>query len=314
MELFKNNKNFYCINCNKKGHTNKNCNEPIISNGIIAFYIENLNNEQKNNINEKLGNYLNENLNITNIYFSKNDYKSYNKFKNYKLENVLKEPINKNIKFIMIQRRYSLGYIEYIRGKYNLKNLTSVIYLLEQMTNEEIQIIINNEYDFLWCSLWNDTLENAKNNDEYKYAKIKFNTIKQNNSNILNNTKCHFEFNEWGFPKGRRNINENDLECAKREFEEETKEPELSYNIIDCNKISENIIGTNEVSYIHYYYLAFLKSNVLLFNKNVDKINEIKDVKLLDINECLELIRPYHYNKINIIKNLYYAINDFLDI
>ena len=27
---------------------------------------------------------------------------------------------------------------------------------------------------------------------------------------------------EWGFPKGRRNFNETDLNCALREFNEET--------------------------------------------------------------------------------------------
>ena len=27
---------------------------------------------------------------------------------------------------------------------------------------------------------------------------------------------------EWGFPKGRRNYQENDLTCGLREFEEET--------------------------------------------------------------------------------------------
>ena len=35
-------KNYYCSNCNKKGHTFKNCLDAIISNGIIGLYIENL--------------------------------------------------------------------------------------------------------------------------------------------------------------------------------------------------------------------------------------------------------------------------------
>ena len=30
-------KSYYCSNCNKKGHTFKNCMEPIISNGIIGI-------------------------------------------------------------------------------------------------------------------------------------------------------------------------------------------------------------------------------------------------------------------------------------
>ena len=31
------NKNFYCSNCNKRGHTYKKCYEPIISNVVIVL-------------------------------------------------------------------------------------------------------------------------------------------------------------------------------------------------------------------------------------------------------------------------------------
>ncbi len=32
----------------------------------------------------------------------------------------------------------------------------------------------------------------------------------------------------------------------------------------------------------------------------------------MDINECLDVIRPYHKNKIKIIKNIYLTINNFI--
>lgn len=38
------NKNYYCSNCNKRGHTYNKCYEPIISNGIISLYIDNFDN------------------------------------------------------------------------------------------------------------------------------------------------------------------------------------------------------------------------------------------------------------------------------
>ena len=38
-----------------------------------------------------------------------------------------------------------------------------------------------------------------------------------------------YESPEWGFPKGRRNMHESDLDCAKREFEEETGIDESFY-------------------------------------------------------------------------------------
>jgi 8-oxo-dGTP pyrophosphatase MutT (NUDIX family) len=39
---------------------------------------------------------------------------------------------------------------------------------------------------------------------------------------ILNEIKEYWDTPEWGFPKGKKNRNENDRECAIREFREET--------------------------------------------------------------------------------------------
>ena len=41
-KFFISKKNFYCLNCNKRGHIYKYCNESIISNGIISFSIDNI--------------------------------------------------------------------------------------------------------------------------------------------------------------------------------------------------------------------------------------------------------------------------------
>ena len=63
-------KNYYCSNCNRKGHTFKNCNKPIISNGIIAIYIKNFNSE----LIPCLENYITENLKIFNNAYDKKTY------------------------------------------------------------------------------------------------------------------------------------------------------------------------------------------------------------------------------------------------
>jgi 8-oxo-dGTP pyrophosphatase MutT (NUDIX family) len=39
---------------------------------------------------------------------------------------------------------------------------------------------------------------------------------------MLNNLNINYEHPEWEFPKGRKNKDESDIECALREFEEET--------------------------------------------------------------------------------------------
>lgn len=283
-------KNYYCCNCNRKGHTYKICNEPIISNGIIGIYITNFN----KTLLPLLENYLIEN---------------YRLIKNNNV--ILDKNINNDIKFLMVQRKNSLGYLEFIRGRYNLQNTTTLINLLQQMTPEEIDDIINKDFDYLWNSLWDiNNIKNKNHYKEYVNSKYKFYELKMNNIDLIKTIKTNFNFNEWGFPKGRRELYESDLICAIREFEEETTIKENNYLLFeDCKPIRENLVGTNGINYAHNYFLALLHEN----NDNFDINNrEIGNMKIMNINECTKLIRPYHVNKIKIIKNIYNIINNFI--
>lgn len=289
------NKNFYCSNCNKKGHTYKKCYEPIISNGIISFYIENF---DKSMI-SLLEDYIIENINKKNKLI-----------KNYK-----SNAFYKKIKFLMVQRKHSLGYMEFMRGKYDFDNIDKIKYLFEQMTPKELQDINNKNFDYLWNMLWDNdpnsttTIKNKHHYKEYTTSRQKFYELKMNHNKLLNSINPLFKTNEWGFPKGRREIYETDTVCAMREFEEETSYNENDYIILDDTKsIKENLIGTNGVNYRHNYFLALVYDSEI---KNMEN-KEIGDIKFLDIDECLEIIRPYHENKKIIIKKIHGLILNFL--
>ena len=287
-------KNLYCTNCNKKGHIYKSCLEPVISNGIIGIYIENL---KKENIDD-LENFLSINLN--------------NNFKYKKLNNKSKISSN-NIKFLMIQRKNSLGYLEFMRGRYDVNNNQNINYIFEQMTQNEITDIITKEFDLLWNDLWDENnIKNKNHYKEYITSKQKFYELKLNKTDFINNLKPKFSFNEWGFPKGRRELYESDIICAIREFEEETNIKENMYNLLEsCNKIKENLVGTNGINYLHNYYLAILNSEKI---NNIDTKNrEIGNIQFMSLEECIDTIRPYHINKIKIIKLLNELINEYLE-
>lgn len=323
-------KNYYCSNCNRKGHTFKNCNEPIISNGIIAIYIKNFNSE----LIPYLENYIVKNLKIFNNSYNKKtsspNYKksisSNNSDSNSSLNKWFEEcerkkfdptiienadNINDDIQFLMVQRKHSLGYMEFMRGRYNIDNIDTLIHLLEQMTPNEIADISNKDFDYLWNGLWDlNNIKNKNHHKEYIQSKQKFYQIKLNHPNIINEIKPLYSFNEWGFPKGRRESYESDLVCAIREFEEETGLEETNYNVLEkCKSIRENLTGTNGVHYAHNYFLSVINDN----SNNKDETNrEIGQTQVLNILQCLDKIRPYHKNKIRIIKHIYMVVNDFL--
>ena len=290
-------KNFYCTNCNKKGHVYKNCLEPIISNGIIGIYIDNFDIENFDNL-EK---YISSNL-YPSLKLKKNT--------NFEYKNLCNE--NPNIKFLMIQRKNSLGYLEFIRGRYDETNNQNINYIFEQMTQNEIQDILTKDFDFLWNDLWDvNNIKNKNHYKEYMTSRQKFYELKLNKSDIINNLKPKYFYNEWGFPKGRRELYESDIICAIREFEEETNIKENMYNLLEsCSKIKENLVGTNGINYLHNYFLAILNTDKI---NNIDSTNrEIGNIKVMSYNECIENIRPYHINKLKIINVLYELICDFL--
>ena len=297
-------KNFYCTNCNKKGHVYKNCLEPIISNGIIGIYIDNLNKENFDNLEKYISLNLYPSLRLKkNINFENQDIKNENL--NIKNENL-------NIKFLMIQRKNSLGYLEFIRGRYDETNNQNINYIFEQMTQNEIQDILTKDFDFLWNDLWDvNNIKNKNHYKEYMTSRQKFYELKLNKSDIINNLKPKFSFNEWGFPKGRRELYESDIICAIREFEEETNIKENMYNLLEsCSKIKENLVGTNGINYLHNYFLAILNTDKI---NNIDSNNrEIGNIKIMSYNECIENIRPYHVNKLKIINVLYERVCNYL--
>ena len=93
--------------------------------------------------------------------------------------------------------------------------------------------------------------------------------IKKHKLHLFNNT-IHWDEPEWGFPKGRRNYKEKDLECALREFEEETGIQKSSLTIIkNLNPFEEIFTGSNLKSYKH-------KSTNKAQNTRVSKIQNRK--------------------------------------
>jgi 8-oxo-dGTP pyrophosphatase MutT (NUDIX family) len=74
---------------------------------------------------------------------------------------------------------------------------------------------------------------------------------------LLNEAPSPYFEPEWGFPKGRRKLHENDKDCALREFCEETGIPKEYIHILDHMAPFEEIFfGTNNVLYRHSYYIA----------------------------------------------------------
>jgi 8-oxo-dGTP pyrophosphatase MutT (NUDIX family) len=156
-------------------------------------------------------------------------------------------------------------------------------------------------YQFCWDNKKNDpVLEN------------KFNSVNINNF-IDNSTNTWIE-PEWDFPKGKKNNKESDLIAAIREFKEETGFDDNNINLIENILPFEEIyMGSNFKSYKTKFFLHFYKGNnnedMMGFQKS-----EIGGMQWKSFEECIESIRDYQSEKVNLIKNINKFCLDFKDL
>ena len=268
-------KNMFCNNCGKNGHIMHACKHPIISNGMIVF---------------KDG----------------DDGASY----------------------LMIRRKDTLGFVEFIRGKYPIYNQTYVQRLIDEMTVDEKHRLQTQTFSELWKNVWGDYL-NSKYQNEESVSCDRFNLLKSGIrlnrtggghytlDTLIANSSTQWTEPEWGFPKGRRNYQEKDLDCALREFSEETGH-DVTKLIVMQNIIpyEEIFMGSNMKTYKHKYFIAYLPlatSNMELPSDTCPNFQktEVSQMAWFSYDQCIQHIRPYNLEKINILRNINRALIEY---
>ena len=230
-------------------------------------------------------------------------------------------PENK-IEFLMIRRRHTLGFIDFMRGKYTIHDKEYIINMFKQMTTVEKEKIQNLEFNDLWKDIWGADPISAQYKNEEIISKEKIKNLKIGvnlNGDIYNiNTiiKLSNEYEiwteaEWGFPKGRRNFKERDFECGIREFCEETGYNEKDLNVLqNINPYEEIFTGSNYKSYKHKYYLAYISYNKTIDITSFEK-SEVSKMGWFTMDEALDVIRTYNMEKKNLLKIVYNVINKY---
>ena len=318
-------KKIFCNNCGKIDHIAKKCIEPIISCGLVILKIKgNLTNKididsiknffiQKYKFPSKLSTINNnterELKNICiNKYLHNNIQSNQNKDDIQKYINITMT----NIEYCLVKRRHSMNYIQFIRGIYDITEIDNIILMFKRMTIEEYNKIKTLRFKELWDDLW----QNISYKDEYKYeygmAKLKFDFIRNNMMELLEKYKTKYSMTEWGFPKGRRNEYESNINCAIREFEEETGIDRSNIIILDrLYPLIEESIGSNGKSYRMIYYFGIMADNnieAILDETNIYQTIEVGDIKFLSYMEALNNIREYNLEKKQVLESIMYFI------
>jgi len=218
-------------------------------------------------------------------------------------------PVDPNkTRLLMIRRKDSMSFAEFMRGKYDAQDTEYVSRLIENMTVKEQQSICKETFDAIWRSVWGED----HGSPDFLMSKHKFEQIDK--SSIVANHPSPYQEPEWGFPKGRRIRGESDIDCALREFGEETNIPRDAFLTLRNIRIEETFEGLNGVKYRHVYFVAIL-SNPALVNLaqrfTPMQRREISGIEWKTWDECEELIRPHHVQRRAMMDELKSVVETF---
>lgn len=207
--------------------------------------------------------------------------------------------------WLLVRRRNSLGMMEFMRGKYELRDEAGIQTLIDQMTLSERIEIQTKDFSELWRELWGGGAT-RRYNSEYEQACAKFEVLRslERKPNLVmycTASTTAWTEPEWGFPKGRRTSSESELTCALRETWEEAGVKSTDLHILDGEPIEEEYRGSNGVIYRHKYWIAEIiasASEGICFDPtNKEQQREIGDVRWCSYKDAQTLIRPYNVEK-----------------
>jgi 8-oxo-dGTP pyrophosphatase MutT (NUDIX family) len=119
---------------------------------------------------------------------------------------------------------------------------------------------------------------------------------------------------EWGFPKGRRIRGESDVECAIREFNEETNIDRDGYLLLKNIRLEETFEGLNRVQYRHIYFVAIMinpyKVNLTQRFTPMQR-REISGIGWKSFAECENLVRPHHIQRKAMLEQLSSIVSSY---
>ena len=104
------------------------------------------------------------------------------------------------------------------------------------------------------------------------------------------------------------------MDCALREFGEETNIPRDAYVVLKNIRLEETFEGLNGIVYRHIYFVALLK--------NPEQVNltqrftpmqrrEISGIAWKTFDECAAHVRPHHVQRAAMIEDLRSVVRTF---
>lgn len=205
-----------------------------------------------------------------------------------------------DMEVLMVRRKDSMSFAEFVRGKYDPTRPDYVRTLLANMTQQEIHRLNTEAFDSIWAKLWGNSIIERRD-QEFRIACDKFRDVRS----IVETATSNYSEPEWGFPKGRRLKCESDQGCAEREFFEESNISRSEYCMVSGLQLEETFRGTNGIPYRHKYFIAVLtKPHDIRQSFTSSQRQEVSAIEWKNLNDCALLTRPQYVQRATVLRDL----------
>ena len=210
---------------------------------------------------------------------------------------------------LMIRRKDSISFTEFIRGKYSIQDKEYIHTLIKNMTIKEQALIATEPFEVLWKMVFGDD----RVTPDFLAYRERFNQLDR--LSLMKEYLSEYTEPEWGFPKGRRMRGETDQACAIREFTEETNIPRESYIVLNNIVLEETFTGLNNIRYKHIYFVALTKTPEMINLKQkftTMQRREISGIAWKSFADIETSIRPHYTERLSMITQLKTIIETFV--
>ena len=84
---------------------------------------------------------------------------------------------NGTYEYLLIRRKETLGYIDFMRGKYSVNNKEYIMNMMKQMTNYEKERLSSVDFDELWKDIWGEGFCNSRYKLEESVSRDKHSSL-----------------------------------------------------------------------------------------------------------------------------------------
>lgn len=204
------------------------------------------------------------------------------------------------MEFLMVQKGFTYAFSDFVHKKWTMDNIHA---LVNSMTQHEKIIIYSGDFKIMWNNIWMGVVirESFYRECEAHYKRYfggpdGLKHIRQ----ILASSRTFGEL-LWEPPKGHKTFTgEKHLDCAVREFKEETNLSIDNIKLLPCASI-ERINVVDNTTYISKYYIGVMRPyNTRKKTATGGGGNEVRDIRWLTIpelrllcpsNRCVDLLK-----------------------